>query len=173
MSPANKWEPFKDQLDFEITDFLYRRNEMPQQQQDDLSDLWGASLRNIDPNAEPPFANHRDLLDKIDRIEHGELSWSPFELQYTGVIPEDDPPSRMLQKYTFWHRDVTKVAESMLRNRDFDGEIDYVAYKDYNASGERRWKDLMSGDWAWEQSVTLLFPSLGILKLKVFKGSHK
>jgi len=32
--------------------------------------------------------------------------------------------------------------------------MDYVLYREYDAADDqRRWKDFMSGDWAWEEAV--------------------
>lgn len=151
----NKWYPFDSQLEFEIADFLYRRNEMPQQQQDQLLSLWSATLRTIDPTASLPFANHRDILDKIDKIKHGGVHWDFFDVKYSGEIP-NDPPSWMQQEYRVWFRNALDVAESMLKNRDFDKKFDYAPYKEYTDTGERRYGNFMSGDWAWKQAVNFI-----------------
>ena len=153
---THKWAPFDSQLDFEIADFLYRRNEMPQQQQNELLSLWNATLKTADPNAKLPFNNSQDVINRIDEISHGEVPWDFFDLGYTGEIPDDDPPSWMQQKYRVWFRDALKEAESMLKNRDLDGKFDYVSYKEYDEDGGRRYGDFMSGDWAWKQSVNTL-----------------
>ena len=39
----NYWDPFHNRAQFEIADFLYRRNQMPGTQVDVLFDLWTAS----------------------------------------------------------------------------------------------------------------------------------
>lgn len=42
----------------------------------------------------------------------------------------------------------------MLENPDFDGEFDYAPYIDLDMNGERVWSDVMSGNYAWRQSVS-------------------
>ena len=126
---------------------------MPQSQINRLLDLWAASLRALDPNSEPPFANHQDLLSKIDRIPHAQAPWDYFKINYTGEIPGSDPPAWMMEDYVVWYRNALAVVTNMLDNPDFVGEFDYVAYKDYNEEGKRQYQNLMSGDWANRQSV--------------------
>jgi hypothetical protein len=42
----------------------------------------------------------------------------------------------------------------MLANSDYVGEIDYTTYREFQEKDKkRRYKDFMSGDWAWNQSV--------------------
>ena len=126
---------------------------MPQSQINQLLDLWAASLRALDPNAVPPFANYQALLSKIDRISHAQAPWNRFKINYTGELPENDPPAWMKEDYIVWYRDALDVVKNMLGNPDFNGEFDYVAYKDYTEDGNRKYQNLMSGEWAWRQSV--------------------
>ena len=129
---------------------------MSQQHQDELMALWGATLMHLDTDASPPFMNHKEILSKIDAIEHGEVSWDFFDLGYSEQkIPENNPLSWMFQRYRVWYRDALSVAEKILKNGDFEAEFDYAPYKDYNEAGERCWNNFMSGDWAWQQAVNI------------------
>jgi len=60
----------------------------------------------------------------------------------------------MDQTYDVWYHDPHVVIKNIFSNMDFDGEIDYVPYRDFLEDGSRRYKDFMSGDWAWEQVVS-------------------
>lgn len=154
LSLSEKWYPFTDQIEFEMADFLYNCNEMPQAQLDRLFLLWSASLRQENPTANPRFTNHRDFLGRIDEIPHGEANWDWFDLQYNGEVNDDNSNAWMSQKYRVWYRDVLKIIENMLRNNAFDGDFDYAPYKEYDGKGRRRYRDMMSGDWAWRQAVS-------------------
>jgi hypothetical protein len=41
----------------------------------------------------------------------------------------------------------------LLSNPDFDGEFDYVPYKEFEPNGDRRFQNFFSGDWVWSQAV--------------------
>ncbi|KAH9955094.1 hypothetical protein BJV74DRAFT_880179 [Russula compacta] len=36
-------------------------------------------------------------------------------------------------------------------NPDFDGEFDYILYKEYDPNNDHRFQNFFSGDWVWEQ----------------------
>ena len=156
--PVEDWTPYRDQLQFEFADFLFRRNEMAQAQMDHLFDLMTALCRKLDPDTEPPFANHQDLLDTIDATQCTVPSWDKFTIKYVGSLPEHgEPPSWMMQEYVIWYRDAAKTIEAMLKNPAFEGKIDFGPYRDYDSDGNRQYKNFMSGDWAWKQAVSVYF----------------
>ena len=110
-----EWFPYRNQIEFEVADFIFRRNEMPQSQVDDLMNLWAAfcQLNNLD--ASPPFTNHQDLLDTIDSTPDGSIAWDCVKVSYCGNMPEE-PPSWMFQEYEVWFRDAKKVVEGIMSN---------------------------------------------------------
>jgi hypothetical protein len=56
--PAD-WTPYTDQVEFEVADFLYCRNQMSGGDINFIFGLWAASLA---PHSDtPPFANHVDI----------------------------------------------------------------------------------------------------------------
>jgi hypothetical protein len=59
----------------------------------------------------------------------------------------------MTSEYDVWFRDPHSVFRNLLSNPDFNGEFDYAPYQEYDASGNHRFQDLMSGNWAWKQAV--------------------
>lgn len=146
----NDFSPYEDRVSFEITDFLYRRNQMPGTQINDLMNLWSAK-----EDADPPFANKEDLYETIDATTLGDVPWESFSVKYQGLeAADEDTPQWMTQEYNVWCRNPHTVMCNQLSNPDFNGEIDYQAKQTYAADGEREYSDMMLGNWAWQQSVS-------------------
>ena len=119
---------------------------------DKLCDLWGRSLGPT--GTRPPFSGHKELFATIDATPLGDVPWSSFKLKYNGKRPTEDAPPWMNETYEFWYRDPRALVESILCNTEFDGEFDYVPYRDFTEEAEtRRYENFMSGDWAWMQAV--------------------
>lgn len=114
---------------------------------DKLLDLWAATVQ------EPSFTNHGDLYGTINMTTLGDAPWASFSVEYAGNVAGNDVPPWKVTKYNVWIQDSHTVFRNQLANPDFDGEIDYTMKQDFNANGKREWKDLMLGNWAWEQSV--------------------
>lgn len=114
--------------------------------------LWAASL--LAHNDEPPFADHNDMLNVIDSSIEGDVPWQSFKVSYSGDIPHHDAPSWMTKSYDVWFRDPRACALNILSSPDFDGEIDYSAYREFKPEGSRVFKDFMSANWAWRHSVS-------------------
>ena len=49
--------------------------------------------------------------------------------------------------------DARIVLHNQLGNPDFTNEMDFAAKEVRDENNKRRYKDFMSGDWAWRQSV--------------------
>jgi len=149
----NDWDPFHNRAQFEIADFLYRRNQMPGSQVDVLLDLWSASG---DDGTEPPFASHTDLYETIDSIRLGDLRWICFTVKYNGPLPVGEAmvPTWMTTEHEVWCRDVRLLIRDQLANPDFDGEIDYSPLRAFGPTGKREWSNFMTGNWAWKQAVS-------------------
>ncbi len=120
-------------------------------------DLWAADVARY--GGSPPFANHAEMYGLIDAIQHGDAPWMCLRIRYTGPRPEHNVPSWMDDVYEIWYRDPRKVAQNMLANPSFDGQIDYTAVRQFTQGGERRFCNLMSGNWSWRQSVSSPSPS--------------
>jgi hypothetical protein len=147
----NDWDPFYNRAQFEIADFLYKRNQMPGTQIDILFDLWAASG---DDGTEPPFAGHNNLYKTIDSIQLGDLPWICFTVKYSGPLPDGEVPTWMTTEYEVWCRDVRLLMRSQLANPDFDGEIDYSPLQTFGPTGKREWSNVMTGNWTWKQAVS-------------------
>lgn len=147
------WTPYDDRIEFETAEFLFQRSQMPGTEIDVLLELWAASL--VRHNDTPGFSGHTDLYATIDATTLGDAPWKSFSAAYTGDLPEQNVPPWKLASYEVWYRDPRTILRSMLANPDFKGETHYSPIQEFGPNGERRWKDLMSGNWCWEQAVCL------------------
>ncbi|KAG2755597.1 hypothetical protein P692DRAFT_201801024 [Suillus brevipes Sb2] len=148
---SNDWTPYRNRLEFKCAEFLYTKNQMSAGDIDKILHLWGVTLAVHNDN--PPFADHRDLYKTIDATPLGDVAWQSFSLQYNGDKPSGQCPLWMEQSHEVWFRDPHTVVKNMLANPDFKNSIDYVPYREFEEKGEqRRYKDFMSGDWAWQQA---------------------
>lgn len=159
-APSNPWEPFEDEVQFETADFLYRRVEMSAGNIDHLLDLWADSLALSGGHG--PFSSHEQMYAVIDATLRGDVPWRCFTVSYNGEVSAADPTWKTAE-YEVWFRDPDEVIKFMLDNPDFDGQIDYAAYIALDKSGKRVWSDLMSANFAYRKSVSMLFPSLSFV----------
>jgi hypothetical protein len=120
-----------------------------------ILDLWAASL--AVHNDEAPFSNAKDLYNTIDATPLGNVPWQSFTLQYNETLPTCDVPSWMNAEYDVWFRDPREIVKNMLSNPDFNSDFDYAPFQEYTADGIHRFKDFMSGNWAWQQAVSFRF----------------
>ncbi|KAI0309673.1 hypothetical protein OF83DRAFT_1088904, partial [Amylostereum chailletii] len=72
---ADDYSPFNNRQEFEIGDFLYRKDQMSGANIDTLMALWAATLPE---GMEPPFASNKDLLETIDASQLGDVAWQSF-----------------------------------------------------------------------------------------------
>jgi hypothetical protein len=144
------WTPYNNQVEFEVADFLYRRNQMSGGDIDFILNLWAASL--AEHGDLPPFSSHDDMYGTIDSTPLGAPPWESFSLQYNDILP-DDAPSWMTSEYDVWFRNPRLLVHHILSNPDFDGEINYAPVQEYSSAGVHRFQSFMSGDWRWKQAV--------------------
>ncbi|KAH9919576.1 hypothetical protein B0H21DRAFT_702115 [Amylocystis lapponica] len=149
---SSDWTPFKNRVEFETSEFLYKREQMSKAHINMLMDLWAASLLRF--GGHPPFANSSDMYAVIDAIQHGDAPWQSFSARYMGDMPAGEPPPWMTSEYQIWCRDPLTVIRNMLANPDFDGEFDYAPLREF-VNDERRYCNVMSGNWAWQQADTI------------------
>ena len=145
------WTPYDNRLQFEVADFLFRRNQMSAGDINFLLSLWGASLATH--GDAPPFSKSTHLYDTIDSTPLGDTAWESFSLQYNGAKPESNIPSWMLAEYDVWFRDPRSLVHNLLSNPDFKSDFDYAPFQERTGDGLHRFQDFMSGNWAWKQAV--------------------
>ena len=152
MPPDDDWAPFNNQLEFELADFLYSRNQMPAQQIDTLLDIWGDSLCRA--GGQPLFKNHKDLYKMIDVIQEGDIKWQCFSLQYTHQPENEDHVAWMEATYDVWYRCPRQMVHNLMGNPELADKMDFQPYQEYDSrNNKRRFQNFMGGDWAWNQAV--------------------
>ncbi|KAG0701316.1 hypothetical protein DFH29DRAFT_982785 [Suillus ampliporus] len=100
--------------------------------------------------------HHRDLYSTIDETPIGDVAWQSFSMKYgADADPASDLTPWMDATYTTWFRNPHTIIRNMLGNPDFKNEMDYAPYREWKGQGEsatRQWRNVMSGDWAWDQA---------------------
>ncbi|KAG1727956.1 uncharacterized protein EDB91DRAFT_1253701 [Suillus paluster] len=122
------WSPYHNNIEFVTAEFVFKQRHMSNSAMDTLFDLMAAQL--LKHNNSPPFADHKDLHKVIDTMQLGNVPWQCLSVRYMGDRPEHDAPPWMDKEYEVWYRDPRLMAHNITR----------------------RWKDFMSGDWAWQQA---------------------
>lgn len=147
---------------------MFKQAQLSNQKINTLLDIWAAH------SGDPPFADGRDLRATIDAMEVGDAPWKSFSVTYTGPRPdkEEDTPPWMLEEYEVWYRDPRTVIQNQLSNPDFKNEIDYTPVQEFGVDGERRWKNFMSGNWAWNNAVRIL-TSIANVSNFIFLGHNR
>ena len=121
-----------------------------------INDLMECLAHLVPPDQDPPFKNSDDLYATIDSAHLGHIPWRSVKLSYQAAEGEDvsDVPWKS-KTFEVWYRDPQEVLKVQLSNRDFANEMDFVAKKVFDSkTKQRRYQDFMSGEWAWEQSVS-------------------
>ena len=107
-------------------------------------------------NTTPPFSSHIDMYEKIDSTLLGDVRWKGTRLKYEGALPLQNVPEWMTDEHDVWFRDPRQVVHNMLSNPDFKDEFDYVPFQEHDKDGNHRFQDFMSGNWAWNQCVSVI-----------------
>lgn len=101
-----------------------------------------------------PWKNASELYTTIDSIQHGDAPWRVYKLRYRGPLPNGTPPKWMTETYELCTRDSRLVLHNQLSTTEFKGKFNYIPYQQFDGQGKRIWSNLMSADWAWNQSVS-------------------
>ena len=151
------WTPYRDQVQFEVADFLYRQNQMSAGDINFVTGLWAASL--APHNDSPPFKNAKDMYDTIDATPLGNVPWQSFTMNYKGSQPETlgpdgEVPPWTTADYDIWFCDPRLLVHKMIGNPEFKHEFEYTPYHEFSTDGQHHFENFMLGDWAWKQAVS-------------------
>jgi hypothetical protein len=113
-------------------------------------DIWDAR------EGVPPFSSHNELYSVIDSTTLGNVTWESFLVTYSGELPKGQTPPWMVAEYDVWYHNLHCVLRNQIANPDFCGEMDFAAKQVFDADNEQEYQDLMSGNWAWQQSVRII-----------------
>lgn len=165
------WFPFNGRIQFEVADFIYRQNQMSAAHINHLLSLWAASLAIHED--EPPFSNATHLYNVIDSIPLGDVSWESFTLRYNGPQPVENAATWMQTEYDVWYRNPRTLVHNILSNSSLQSGFDYVPYQEHTVDKVHRFQDFMSGNWAWNQAVSLLYNLRGLVLTVIMLGYHR
>ena len=157
---ADAWAPFEDRPQFEFAQSAFEDSELSARQLNDM--LNAVVARNISRGGtadDAIFQSHGHVMETIDNIQEGDLPFKSFSIQYTGPVDENSPSWKRAE-YIIHCRDTLSVVESIAANPEFKGFFNYKPYKEYVGRHRRRWSNLMSGQWAWKQSVSMFIISV-------------
>jgi hypothetical protein len=146
------WTPYENRLQFEVADFLFRRNQMSVGDINFILHLWSASLAVHDD--EPPFTNSTSMYNAIDSTPLAGTVWESFSLQYNGDDHDEDAQSWTDAEYNVWFRDPRSLVHDLISNPDFKADFDYVPFQEHTNDGVHHFQDFMSGNWVWRQAVS-------------------
>ena len=152
---SGDWTPYWSRLKFELSEFLFKCEQMSQTNILFLLKLWAADV--IRYGGDPPFEDHAEMFCIIDSIGHGDAPWQCLKVRYTGSCPEGVVPTWMDKVYEIWFHDPCIVAWNMLKNPNFNGVFNSTLYCQFMKGGECHFGNLMSRNWAWRQVVHYLF----------------
>lgn len=128
---------------------MYRQAQLSNGITDSFLRLW--SIHN--PEKEPPFTSHDDMHAVIDAIERGIAPWECFKVKFDGERPVN-PPGWMDDEFDVWYRSPREIVHQLLANPELAPGFSYAPYQEFQ-NEERRWSDVMSGNWAWRHAVSL------------------
>jgi hypothetical protein len=131
-----------------MAEFIYCRTRMSAANTDKLMAMFADWQ-----GGEPPFKDHNEVYDTIDASDLGDMPWQLSSFRYQGEIPDGKVPEWMTALYEVYYRDPRDVIKNMIADRTFKHAFDYVPYQEFDEDGDRRYKNLMSGDWAFHQAV--------------------
>ncbi|THH20301.1 hypothetical protein EUX98_g8604 [Antrodiella citrinella] len=148
------WTPYGDRLQFEMAEFLFKREQMAQSNVNWLMEAFAAFGYAF--GLPPPFENNTSMHNTIDATPLGDAPWTSFTAQYTGEKPTTNVPAWMDATYDVWCRDPRTVIRNMLANPDFKDEFDAAPYREYDKNDKQQFTNLMSGNWAWRQADAII-----------------
>nr|GAT47351.1 predicted protein [Mycena chlorophos] len=166
------FSPYASLADFRLADFCYRRVQMSA---DEIDELMQILASRDEANGIPPFRDHRELYGTIDETEKGHIPWEKFEVKYDGPLEEGDGALWQHESFAVYFRDPREVLRMQLANPDFAKDFDVSPKRVYGKNGRRRYRDFMSGRWAWRQADSIAEDpdTHGAVFVPIITGSDK
>ncbi|KAL0062999.1 hypothetical protein AAF712_010130 [Marasmius tenuissimus] len=146
---SDGWLPFEDRLTFDFANYHFIQVQSSAAAINKALDMWAAAVWKR--GGDIPWANEQEMYACIDLIQEGVVPWLTVEAKYTGPMP-NNPPKWMTTTYELHLRDTRLLLHQQLADPAFNGKTNYAAYRQYNPSGKQVYSNLMSADWAWQQS---------------------
>ena len=151
----NPFHPFNDRLAFEFTNYHFVQQQTSGAAIDQALHLWAAqSAKNGFDDV--PWKSATDMYKTIDQIRQESNPWKTVSFQYQGPLTEDSP-KWMMQDFVLVTRNIRHLLHKQIACSDFHGHWDYTPFIEFNSIGDQVWTSLMSGDWAANQAVCILY----------------
>lgn len=158
MDPSHPYDAFSDRLAFDWAHYHFVECASSEAKINKGLDLWLAAK--VQATGDPycsglPWSSADEMYATIDEIQVGHAPFHLVEFKYSGSLPQD-PPSWMTRSYELYVRDVRASIHNMLDTPAFKSQFNSTPYRQfYDNSRDRVWSNLLSGDWAWEEAVSL------------------
>ena len=134
-TPDNPWAPFEDWIAFKWAHEQYVELQASKKQIGRGLDIWSAILLREKSNCHVPWKSAEELYQTIDSIQAGDAPWVTCEFRYGSPKPPDDILQWMQETYKLSTCNVLHIVELQLANPEFDGNFDYLPYKEYGPDG--------------------------------------
>ena len=111
------------------------------------------------------------MYNVIDATKVGDIAWETFSNFYKDEngerVTDDSEDSWKLKEYDVWYRDPFDLIQNLMDNPTLDGAFDYVPFREFwakdnsestsdiDGSRERVFGNYMSGNFAWDQAVSI------------------
>lgn len=154
ITDLNPWHLFDDHLAFDFTNFQFSMLQASESNINCALDSWMAASLKAGRNGDLPWSSAQEMYTMIDAIREGDALWKTITFKYNGPCPAN-PLKWMLETYELCTWDSRHLLHLQLASAAFKDQVDCVLYRQFKASGDHIWSNLMSGDWAWVQVVVL------------------
>ena len=152
---AVDFSPFADRPSFEFAELVFETMQVSKGNLDTLLRIIAAkNVADGHPEQPPIFDNAQEVHETIDDLPYGDATWRAYKVRYTGPI-DPNSPSWMRHTYVVYMRDTLVVAKQLVGSDDFAGKYDARPFAEYLLDGTRTYCNLMSGQWAYKEAVSV------------------
>ncbi|KAA1472182.1 hypothetical protein DENSPDRAFT_778039 [Dentipellis sp. KUC8613] len=174
LDDGHDWAPFDDRPSFHFAQLVFEKMQTSVGDVNTLLEILGARECLVHgKDGKPMFQNADHLLETIDAIDYGEVSWQSFSVRYNGPI-DDTSASWKRETYVIHARNTLQVVRTMLSNTEFDGSFHTCPFEEYTGPHKQRYSDMMSGRWVWKKSIAHDCPNMdGTMLVPIILGADK
>ncbi|KDQ55345.1 hypothetical protein JAAARDRAFT_195744 [Jaapia argillacea MUCL 33604] len=147
---THNWAPFNNGPTFRFAELHFEKIQTSKADIDELLRIL-VEKNQLDQAGEPIFQNCDHLQATINAIEHGETSWTSFQVKYTGPITPNSP-SWKWEPLIVHTCDSLNVVHNMIANVEYKNSFDYVPYEEYTGPNCQCWSNIMLGRWAFKKA---------------------
>ncbi|KAF8073482.1 hypothetical protein FPV67DRAFT_1559904 [Lyophyllum atratum] len=170
----NAWHPFEDRLAFDWAHYHFTELQSSERKINKGLDLWLATTLKAGDDTPLPWSSAEEMYRTIDAIQEGDAPFETIYFKYSGPI-RPNPPAWMTQTYELYTRNSRTLLHHQLATTDFASMFNPKPYRQFDHRGDRVWSNLMSGDWAWNESDKIAEDKRthGAMLVPIISGSDK